>query len=145
MCLWKFRKHWPKVKHFRVSRKYKLSLSPPSLLLPVHLWSSKNRNFCIDFLTTKFRESIFTIEDVGEDGTLVDAVHLVLVELAQLLQRFGVIRVDEEQVASKQNVDHIGAAALVPYRKDLYTEGEGKGRRCCLGDSIYSIPCHTRY
>ena len=101
--------------------------------------------FCIDFLTTKFREIIFTFEDVGEDGTLVDAVHLVLVELAQLLQRFGVIRVDEEQVASKQNVDHIGAAALVPYRKDLYTEGEGKGRRCCLGDSIYSIPCRASY
>ena len=30
------------------------------------------------------------------------------------------------------------------YKKDLYRR-EGKGRRGCLGDRIYSIPCHTSY
>ena len=29
-------------------------------------------------------------------------------------------------------------------KKDLYRR-EGKGRRCCLGDIIYSVPCHASY
>ena len=31
-----------------------------------------------------------------------------------------------------------------PQKKDLYRK-EGKGRRCCLGDRIYSILCHASY
>ena len=33
---------------------------------------------------------------------------------------------------------------LVTLKKDLYRR-EGKGRRCCLGDRIDSIPCRTSY
>ena len=33
---------------------------------------------------------------------------------------------------------------LFPYNKDLY-RGKGKGRRCCLGASIYSIPCRASW
>ena len=32
----------------------------------------------------------------------------------------------------------------MPQKKDKDRK-EGKGHRCCLGNRIYSIPCHTRY
>ena len=31
------------------------------------------------------------------------------------------------------------------HRRRIKTEENGKGRRCCLGDKIYSIPCHASY
>ena len=52
------------------------------------------------------------VEHVREDGVLVDKIHVVLVEAADLLQRFVVVRVDEEEVAGKQDVDHVGALSL---------------------------------
>ena len=35
-----------------------------------------------------------------------------------------------------------GGDMTQPWKKDLYRR-EGKGRRCCLEDRIYSIPCRV--
>jgi len=53
------------------------------------------------------------IEHVRENCVLVHKVHIVLVEPAHLLQGFVVIRIDKEQVASKQNVNNIRPFAFV--------------------------------
>ena len=40
----------------------------------------------------------------------------------------------------KRDKEGLAVCAELPL-KDLYRR-KGKGRRCCLGDRIYSIPCH---
>ena len=48
------------------------------------------------------------IKHVGQDRVGVDEVHVVLVELADLLDGLLVVRVDEEQVPGKEEVHHVG-------------------------------------
>ena len=43
---------------------------------------------------------------------LIDKVDVILVELADLLQGFVVVGVDEEQVFGKQNVLHVGSLSV---------------------------------
>jgi hypothetical protein len=51
-------------------------------------------------------------KNVREDGALVDKVDLILVELADFLQRFLVIRINKEKISGKEDVDNVRAATL---------------------------------
>jgi hypothetical protein len=55
---------------------------------------------------------LVTFKNICEDGALVDKVDLILVELADFLQRFLVVRINKEKVSGKEDVDYVRAPTL---------------------------------
>ena len=55
---------------------------------------------------------VASLQKKNNNRYLIDKVDVILVELADLLQRFVVVGVDEEQVFGKQDVLHVGSLSV---------------------------------